>query len=260
MQDLVEGKIVRESRENLPRKNRNSKGIEIGEFSWKYEAEPQRSNLHTVGAWVGGGGRECVQESRKEEMTVRKWQTWNFPQIWRSQVLDQKTEQMSSMMNMKKPTPRSDRLGLQKPGAEEPPERRYPTSPVVTEAGDLAAASATFWKGWTFTLDIFIHHYHQRGVRTFSYKWIGNNSSLIFQVPFLEATGGCTPSNDRPNQETGKHWVQKEPGQGEPWGDDEGKSLWPTLGGQESIQSMRCRVPVDVCRESCVLAVILSEY
>ena len=57
MQDLVEGKILRESRENLPRKNRNSKGIEIGEFSWKYEAEPKRSNLHTVGAWVGGGGK-----------------------------------------------------------------------------------------------------------------------------------------------------------------------------------------------------------
>lgn len=67
------------------------------------------------------------------------------------------------------------------------------------------------------------------------------------------------PSNDRPNQETGKHGVQKERGQGEPWGDDEGKSLWQTLGGQESIQSVRCLVPADVCRESCVLAVILSE-
>ena len=48
------------------------------------------------------------------------------------------------MVNMKKPTPRSDRLGLQKPGAEEPPERRYPTSPVVAEAGGLGAASSTF--------------------------------------------------------------------------------------------------------------------
>ena len=66
------------------------------------------------------------------------------------------------------------------------------------------------------------------------------------------------PSNDRPSQETGKHGVQKERGQGEPWGDDEGKSLRETPGGQESKQSIGCLVPVGVCRESCGAAVTLS--